>query len=50
MLSGEAGAARVGRVVNEEGFRAGRDLAAQIIQVDLPALVGQQFVSVKFDA
>ena len=48
MLSGEAGSARVRRVVDEDGLGSVSDLAPQVSQVDLPALLRQKVVCVEF--
>ena len=47
VLCSETGAARVGGVVNKDGAGFVCDLAAQLVQVNLPALFGQQVVSIK---
>ena len=48
MLSCEAGAAGVGRVVDEDGLGAVRDLAPQVGKINLPALIREQIVCVEF--
>ena len=49
MLRREAGAARVRRIVDKNGTGSFRDLALKVLQIDLPALVGQQVILVEFD-
>ena len=48
VLGREAGAARVARIVDEDGFGARRNLAAQVSQVDLPTLLGHEAVRLVF--
>lgn len=50
MLGCEAGAAGVRGVVHKDGAGALSDLASQVGQINLPALVGQQVVGVEFDS
>ena len=48
MLSGKARSARVRWVVDEDGLGPVGDLAPQMIQVDLPALLRQKVIGVEF--
>lgn len=50
MLLGEAGATRVGRVVNENGFGIGLNLRLEVVKVNLPLLLGDQVVVVELYA
>ena len=49
VLRREAGAARVRWVIDKDCFGSIRDLTAQMVQVDLPALIGQQVILVEFN-
>ena len=49
MISGEARAARVWRVVDEDGFGTIGDLAPQAVEVNLPAFIRQQIVRIKLN-
>ena len=49
VLRGEAGTARVRWVIDKDGTGSFRDLTAQMVQVDLPALIGQQVILVELD-
>lgn len=49
MLGGEAGAARVRRVVDKDGAGLRGDLALEVLEVDLPAFLRHQVVVVPLD-
>lgn len=50
MLLGEARAARVGRVVDEDGLGVGLDLGLEVFKVNLPFFFGDQVVVVELNA